>query len=157
MLHQTTHVSKLKYLRAAWFKFLMKFLLPVSPQPPAVPHSPHSCGLFIAHLSLSGRDSFMPWWLKSSGQHAGKPGFAHWQCWWGGYGSPVPLSTPQARACWLGGREETKEFFPSSCHCPLVACDLCFFVSSGASALCVLGCWHMLVLHLHPPALAMSS
>lgn len=81
-------------MRAAWFKFLTKFLLPVSPQPHALPHSPRSCGLFIAHLSLSGRDLLMQCGLKSSEQRLGEPGFAYWQCQRWGWKPCVPLPSP---------------------------------------------------------------
>ena len=91
-------------MRAAWFKFLTKFLLPISPQPHALPHSPCCCGLFVAHLSLSDRDFFVQWGLKSSEQHLGKPGFAHWQCRRWGWKPCAPFPSPGKCKLARGGR-----------------------------------------------------
>lgn len=128
-------------IRPAWFKFLAKFLVPVSLQPHVLPHSSHCHGLLHVCPSLAGSDAVR---VKVAWA-------ASWQAWLCTLAVPVvgmealcPLPLPrQVHSDWGRERSRTESFF--LLLVPVFCCLWSVFCLCKVRSLCSDVCnvrWH---------------
>lgn len=128
-------------IRPAWFKFLAKFLVPVSLQPHVLPHSSHCHALLHVCPSLAGSDAVR---VKVAWA-------ASWQAWLCTLAVPVvgmealcPLPLPrQVHSDWGRERSRTESFF--LLLVPVFCCLWSVFCLCKVRSLCSDVCnvrWH---------------